>query len=65
MKLNAAQAIEESIATNSIVHLPLDAEVIDDLRLLADEEVEDTDRGVHEFWGGAGRDAWRVHVALD
>ena len=65
MRLNAAQAIDESIANSSITHLPFDAEVIEDLRLLADDEVEDTDRGVHEFWGGEGRDEWRVHVALD
>ena len=62
-------AIDESIATNSIVWLsvPEDSPVMIDLFCACDGDAESGD--VHEYWGTLERedgssDEWRVHVRV-
>lgn len=54
-------AIAQSIATNSIVHMEGDADVIDALAAYCDDSAERAN--VLEYWGtdDDGND-WRIHV---
>ena len=58
--MTAQQAIDQSILTDSIVHLAADPQVDADLALLADDSVRNG--SVTEYWGEENGQTWRVHV---
>ncbi len=69
-KITAEQAIEESIATNSIVHLDYDEMAQLTLGAECDDNASTRDEdgnAVWEYWGGEDDetgDSWRVHLHL-
>lgn len=68
--MTATEAIEESIATNSIVHVAYDRELALTLGAECEDNASTRDGDgnvVWEYWGGEDDEngnSWRVHVAL-
>jgi len=58
--ITVVHAIDRSVGRNEIVHLAFAQDTIDELRLEADDWVEND--GVFEFWGTREAEEWRVHV---
>ena len=62
-KMNAQQAIAQSIAQNEIVHIEATPEITAELSEQCEQSVETNDeRGTVEYWGGDAQDSWRVHT---